>query len=390
MPNSRSDDARRGRPGDRPPADARPLPRRARGARPSRPTSWSWSSGPPAAGPPAARNAGRRGDRAASWSPSSTPTSSSTPTRSRACAARSPPTRASPPSSAATTTRPPRRGAVSRFRNLLHHHVHASSPGPAETFWAGLGAVRREALRRRRRLRRRALPRGRRSRTSSSACACARAGARDRARPGGPRHAPEALVAALDGAHRPAPRAASRGSRCSSSAASAGRAQPRLAPPAQRGRRASPLVAAALARRPRAAPARRSRRWSRSTRASTPCSRRRGGPRLAARRGRRCTSSTTSTAVAVGRRRRAGHALAGRERAVSAAGARCASAWSAAVGSPSSATCRRSRGSTRSSSSRSPTPIASGATGWRDLVAGVRAYATRGGAARGRRRSTPW
>ena len=39
-------------------------------------------------------------------------------------------------------------GTVSRFRNLLHHHVHASSPGPAETFWAGLGAVRREALER--------------------------------------------------------------------------------------------------------------------------------------------------------------------------------------------------------------------------------------------------
>lgn len=35
-------------------------------------------------------------------------------------------------------------GAVSAFRNLLHHHVHSSSPGPAETFWAGLGAVRRE------------------------------------------------------------------------------------------------------------------------------------------------------------------------------------------------------------------------------------------------------
>ena len=33
---------------------------------------------------------------------------------------------------------------VSQFRNLLHHHVHSSSPGPAETFWAGLGAVRRE------------------------------------------------------------------------------------------------------------------------------------------------------------------------------------------------------------------------------------------------------
>jgi glycosyl transferase family 2 len=34
-------------------------------------------------------------------------------------------------------------GLTSRFRNLLHHHVHASSPGEAETFWAGLGAVRR-------------------------------------------------------------------------------------------------------------------------------------------------------------------------------------------------------------------------------------------------------
>jgi hypothetical protein len=32
---------------------------------------------------------------------------------------------------------------VSGFRNLLHHHVHQSSPGPAATFWSGLGAVRR-------------------------------------------------------------------------------------------------------------------------------------------------------------------------------------------------------------------------------------------------------
>ena len=39
-------------------------------------------------------------------------------------------------------------GTVSRFRNLLHHHVHVSSPGPAETFWAGLGAVRREEFER--------------------------------------------------------------------------------------------------------------------------------------------------------------------------------------------------------------------------------------------------
>jgi GT2 family glycosyltransferase len=37
-------------------------------------------------------------------------------------------------------------GAVSAFRNLLHHHVHQSAPGPATTFWAGLGAVRREAF----------------------------------------------------------------------------------------------------------------------------------------------------------------------------------------------------------------------------------------------------
>jgi GT2 family glycosyltransferase len=35
---------------------------------------------------------------------------------------------------------------VSRFRNLLHHHVHASAAGPATTFWAGLGAIRREAF----------------------------------------------------------------------------------------------------------------------------------------------------------------------------------------------------------------------------------------------------
>jgi predicted dehydrogenase len=37
-------------------------------------------------------------------------------------------------------------GAVSRFRNLLHHSVHTRAPGPAETFWAGLGAVRAEAF----------------------------------------------------------------------------------------------------------------------------------------------------------------------------------------------------------------------------------------------------
>lgn len=37
-------------------------------------------------------------------------------------------------------------GLVSAFRNLLHHHVHRSSAGPAETFWTGLGAIRRETF----------------------------------------------------------------------------------------------------------------------------------------------------------------------------------------------------------------------------------------------------
>ncbi len=41
---------------------------------------------------------------------------------------------------------PPAPGAVSGFRNLLHHHVHQGSPGPAGTFWAGLGAVRRDSF----------------------------------------------------------------------------------------------------------------------------------------------------------------------------------------------------------------------------------------------------
>jgi Glycosyl transferase family 2 len=35
---------------------------------------------------------------------------------------------------------------VSQFRNLLHHHVHQQGSGPALTFWAGLGALRRDAF----------------------------------------------------------------------------------------------------------------------------------------------------------------------------------------------------------------------------------------------------
>ena len=34
-------------------------------------------------------------------------------------------------------------GAISGFRNLLHHHVHHAGAGPADSFWTGLGAVRR-------------------------------------------------------------------------------------------------------------------------------------------------------------------------------------------------------------------------------------------------------
>jgi GT2 family glycosyltransferase len=39
-------------------------------------------------------------------------------------------------------------GTVSVFRNLLHHHVHQAGAGTAETFWTGLGAVRRTAFER--------------------------------------------------------------------------------------------------------------------------------------------------------------------------------------------------------------------------------------------------
>jgi GT2 family glycosyltransferase len=40
--------------------------------------------------------------------------------------------------------RPAAPGAVSRYRNLLHHYVHATHAGEAATFWAGCGAVRRD------------------------------------------------------------------------------------------------------------------------------------------------------------------------------------------------------------------------------------------------------
>lgn len=37
-------------------------------------------------------------------------------------------------------------GVVSNFRNLLHHYVHQGAAGLAYSFWAGLGAIRRDAF----------------------------------------------------------------------------------------------------------------------------------------------------------------------------------------------------------------------------------------------------
>ncbi len=41
---------------------------------------------------------------------------------------------------------PTERGVISVYRNLLHHHVHQQSNAEASTFWAGCGAIRREAF----------------------------------------------------------------------------------------------------------------------------------------------------------------------------------------------------------------------------------------------------
>lgn len=42
--------------------------------------------------------------------------------------------------------RPAPRPYLSRYRNLLHHFVHQQAPATAETFWTGIGAVRRDAF----------------------------------------------------------------------------------------------------------------------------------------------------------------------------------------------------------------------------------------------------
>lgn len=42
--------------------------------------------------------------------------------------------------------RPYAEGIVSQYRNLLHHYVHQRGVGDAETFWSGLGAMRRSVF----------------------------------------------------------------------------------------------------------------------------------------------------------------------------------------------------------------------------------------------------
>jgi len=42
--------------------------------------------------------------------------------------------------------RPDAPSLVSQYRNLLHHYVHQRNAGPAETFWAGIGAVRADVF----------------------------------------------------------------------------------------------------------------------------------------------------------------------------------------------------------------------------------------------------
>ncbi len=89
---------------------------------------------------------------------------------------------------------------MAAFRNLLHHVVHQRSAGDVESFWAGIGAVRANALRRRRRIRRGPLPaavdRGHRARWPAGPAGP------DPPRPGDPGHAPQGVVARVDGPHR--------------------------------------------------------------------------------------------------------------------------------------------------------------------------------------------
>ena len=125
-------------------------------------------------------------------------------------------------------------GTVSSFRNLLHHHVHQQAAGRATTFWAGLGAVRRDAFLDVGGFDPERYPngvdRGHRARRPS----CARR--RDPARSAPARHPPEALDAPQHGPDRLLPTWPSLG--CPAVARASGHTgtQPRLASPPQRAR----------------------------------------------------------------------------------------------------------------------------------------------------------
>jgi cellulose synthase/poly-beta-1,6-N-acetylglucosamine synthase-like glycosyltransferase len=41
---------------------------------------------------------------------------------------------------------PPEQGLMSQYRNLVHHHVHHQNAGDVDTFFAGVGAVRRDVF----------------------------------------------------------------------------------------------------------------------------------------------------------------------------------------------------------------------------------------------------
>ncbi len=89
---------------------------------------------------------------------------------------------------------------VSGFRNLLHHVIHHRHPGLAQTFWAGLGAVRRAGGARGQVGSTRRATAFLRSRTSSSAAASLASGRAPR--PDDPGNAPEAMEPVVDGRDR--------------------------------------------------------------------------------------------------------------------------------------------------------------------------------------------
>ena len=114
-------------------------------ARSTEPHAVEVVSGPPGSGPAAARNAGvaRTSGEIVVFVDADVEVHADALRRLREALEREPGLAAV---FGAYDDRPAANAVVSRFRNLLHHHVHARAGGPATTFWAGLGAIRREAF----------------------------------------------------------------------------------------------------------------------------------------------------------------------------------------------------------------------------------------------------